>query len=73
MTRNIGKNERIIRVVAGVVLIITGIILSGTTGTIIAVLGLIPVITGAVGNCPVYSLAKINTCVSKNLKITNQH
>ena len=73
MTRNIGKNERIIRVVFGVALILTGIIMTGTTGTIITVLGFIPLITGSVGNCPIYSLTKINTCASKNRKITNHH
>jgi hypothetical protein len=65
MIRNVGKNDRIIRVVVGVALIFSGIMVSGTAGTIIAVLGLIPAITGVVGNCPLYSLTRINTCALK--------
>lgn len=65
MKHNIGKTERVLRVIAGSALIIGGIVISGTEGIIMAGLGLIPLGTGVVGNCPVYAIFNINTCKTK--------
>ena len=62
MTCNIGKKERYLRVALGAVLIVTGIVVSGITGMIVAGVGLIPLATGILGNCPAYTLFNINTC-----------
>jgi Inner membrane protein YgaP-like, transmembrane domain len=62
MKCNIGKKERIFRVVIGCALMIGGFALSGTAGMIMAGFGLIPLGTGLVGNCPAYTIFKINTC-----------
>jgi DUF2892 family protein len=62
MKCNIGKKERIFRVVIGCALMIGGFALSGTAGMIMAGFGLIPLGTGLVGNCPAYTILKINTC-----------
>jgi uncharacterized membrane protein len=62
MKHNINKTERIIRVVVGSALIIGGIVVSGTAGIVMAGIGLIPIATGLIGNCPVYSIFNINTC-----------
>jgi Protein of unknown function (DUF2892) len=59
MTKNIGGIERIVRVVAGLVLVTlaaTGQI--GMWGW----LGLVALATGLIGWCPPYSLLGINTC-----------
>lgn len=66
MKNNIGKNERIVRVILGSVLMIGGFAVSGTVGIIMAVIGLIPFSTGLTGNCPAYSIFKISTCKTKN-------
>ena len=59
---NVGPTDRALRLVAGIVLIGYGTYLAGTTGVIMGVVGLIPLITGLAGRCPAYSLLKINTC-----------
>lgn len=67
MKHNLGKKDRVLRVVVGGALMIGGFVLSGTAGMVIAGIGLIPLGTGLVGNCPAYSLFKINTCRIKKI------
>jgi Protein of unknown function (DUF2892) len=64
MTNNIGGTERILRVVAGLVLVLLAV--TGQVG-IWAWVGLLPMATGLIGWCPPYSLLGINTC--KNRKV----
>lgn len=63
MQKNLGGLDKIARVSLGVIL------LSLTAAGIIGVwgwLGLVPLLTGMVGICPLYSLLGINSCpVSK--------
>ena len=64
MKLNEGTWDRIIRVILGLVLIYLGFfsqVLSGTTATIVGIIGFIPLITGAIGFCPLYSVFKIST------------
>lgn len=59
MTTNVGGLDKTLRIVAGIVLIalaITGVI--GAWGWI----GVVPLLTGLIGNCPAYSLLGMNTC-----------
>jgi hypothetical protein len=53
MKANEGKLDRTLRVIAGLVFI--GLAATGT-------IGVLPVLTGAVGLCPLYSLLGINSC-----------
>jgi hypothetical protein len=62
MTTNIGGTERILRVVAGLVLV--ALAATGQLGAW-AWLGLVPIATGLVGWCPPYSLLGINTCKNR--------
>lgn len=59
MKVNEGLVDRGLRVAAGLVLI--GLSISGTIG-MWGYVGLIPLVTGALGLCPIYSLLGINTC-----------
>ncbi len=62
MKQNESKVDRIIRVVLGIVLIALGFLfIKGTWGVVIGVVGLIPLVTGLIGFCPLYVLFKINT------------
>ena len=59
MKTNEGTLERTLRIVGGLALIAlaaTGVV--GLWGWI----GVVPLLTGAIGNCPLYSLLGINTC-----------
>ena len=59
MTVNEGPVDRIIRVVAGVVLL--SIVFVGPQ-TPWGWIGVVPLITGLIGWCPAYSLFGVNTC-----------
>jgi len=62
-TNNESGWDRILRVILGVALIYVGWSgqVAGTLGTILLVVGLIPLITGIVGWCPLYSLFHMGT------------
>lgn len=62
MTRNEGKLDRILRLTAGVVLV--GLAATGTVG-VWGWVGVVPLATGAMGWCPLYSIFGINTCAVK--------
>lgn len=51
--------ERIVRVVLGIALI--GLAFTGTFGAW-AYVGVVPLLTGVVGSCPLYSLLGVSTC-----------
>ena len=57
---NVGKFERIIRVLAGCLIFYVGVI-SPLEPMLWGYIGLIPVITGILGWCPLYLPFKINT------------
>ena len=63
MTSNVGGIDRIVRIVAGLVLIVLAATQTvGWWGW----LGLLPLATGLLGWCPPYRLLGINTCSIKN-------
>jgi hypothetical protein len=51
--------DRVLRVIVGVALI--GLAASGIVG-LWGYVGVIPLLTGAIGICPLYSLLGVNTC-----------
>ena len=59
MQCNVGKTDKILRIVAGLALL-----LLGATGVIgwWGLIGLVPLATGLLGWCPAYSLLGIKTC-----------
>jgi hypothetical protein len=59
MKANVGSIDRGLRIVAGLVLI--GLAATGTVG-LWGYVGVVPLLTGAFGNCPVYSVLGLNTC-----------
>lgn len=58
MTRNEGNVDRIIRVVLAVVIFAAGL----ATGSWLGLIGIVPLATGLMGWCPLYSLVGISTC-----------
>ncbi len=57
MQSNVGKTDKIIRIVVGLVIVAYGIFAESWWGLI----GLIPIVTALVGFCPLYVPFKINT------------
>lgn len=62
MKSNVGGMDRILRIVAGVVLV--ALAATGTVGWW-GWLGIVPLATGLLGWCPPYALLGINTCPTK--------
>jgi predicted RND superfamily exporter protein len=58
MKRNIGKTDRIIRVLVGLIVITVGAYFKSWWGAI----GLLPIFTAALGWCGLYTLFGISTC-----------
>ena len=63
LLKNEGKVDRILRIIFGAVLI--ALVFVGPQ-TVWGWVGVVPLITGLVGTCPVYSLFGINTCGIKS-------
>ncbi len=65
MTKNEGTWDRIIRVILGLILLYVGYAMAPAPWNYVAyVVGIILVVTGAIGYCLLYSLFKINTSKS---------
>ena len=58
MKMNIGSTERLLRIIAGVVIIGLGMYYGSWWG----VIGLVPLFTGLSRFCPLYSMFGMNTC-----------
>jgi len=63
MKKNEGALDRTLRVIIGLVLI--GLALTETVG-VWGYIGIVPLLTGIVGLCPLYSLLGINSCPVTN-------
>lgn len=62
MKTNEGTLDRAVRIVAGLALI--GLAATGTAGAW-GWIGVVPLLTGAIGLCPLYSVLGINTCPTR--------
>ena len=64
MTINVGTIDRIVRVIVGLALIAfaLGFVWPGTGWNWVGWIGVIPLATGAVGSCPLYSALGMSTC-----------
>jgi hypothetical protein len=58
--KNIGSADRIIRIVAGLLILSLLFLIEGNL-KYLGLIGLIPLITGLIGFCPLYVLLKMNT------------
>jgi len=58
MTKNIGKTDRTVRIVAGLALVLWGVLTHNWLGAI----GLVPLATALIGWCPAYLLVGVDTC-----------
>ena len=62
MKCNVGKGDKIFRVIVGIVIILLGFYYKSWWGAI----GLIPLSTAALGWCPIYLPFGISTCKTKS-------
>lgn len=64
MPKNEGGLDRVLRVVAGLAVLSLAFVGPKTPW---AYLGLVPLLTGALGFCPLYAVLGINTCPVKKI------
>jgi nitric oxide reductase large subunit len=62
---NEGMLDRIVRVVVGVVVLALFFVYPDAAWRWWTLIGLVPLITGLVGTCPIYSIFGISTCPTK--------
>lgn len=62
MKINVGGADRAIRIVLGLLLLSLLVVADGAARWF-GLIGLIPLATGLVGNCPLYSVLGLSTCV----------
>jgi hypothetical protein len=63
MKLNAGTVDRALRVIVGLVLVTLAA--TGTVG-LWGWIGIVPLLTGAIGFCPAYAIFGVKTCPSKN-------
>ena len=64
-TKNEGTVDRVLRVVVGLALIAGYFLYPEGSYSWLFLLGIIPLVTGLLGSCPLYSIFGINTCPMK--------
>lgn len=64
-SKNIGSIDRIIHIVVGLALLAGFFLATDATYRWLYLIGLVPLATGLLGSCALYSLFGINTCATK--------
>jgi uncharacterized membrane protein HdeD (DUF308 family) len=66
LEKNVGKTDRIVRLVLGIAAAGGGYIaLSEPLSYIVMLVGLVLIVTGALGTCGLYTVLGVNTCQMK--------
>ena len=65
MKVNEGNLDRVIRIIIGLIILSLWFVLQGNA-EYLALIGLIPLITGIIGWCPLYTIFGINTTGKRN-------
>ncbi len=67
MKNNMGSADRVIRLILAAVFayLYFASVVTGTLATVLLIFGVIFLLTGLVGVCPLYSLAGFNTCPAR--------
>ena len=61
---NVGSVDKLVRIIAGIGILSLIFLLEGNARWI-GLIGIVPLFTGLVGYCPLYSLVGLNTCRAK--------
>ncbi len=65
MSKNVGGIDRILRIVIGAALIVGYFVYRDASYSWLMLLGVIPLLTGLLGTCGLYSLLGMSTCPMK--------
>jgi hypothetical protein len=64
MNINVGVVDKVIRIIAGIAMLSLVFLLQGNVRWL-GLIGTVPLVTGLLGYCPLYSLLGLNTCPAK--------
>jgi len=62
---NVGGIDRALRIIAGIVLLALFFMYPDASWRYWALIGIIPLATGLMGSCPLYSIVGLSTCPAK--------
>ena len=66
MKKNVGGIDRVLRLIIGVVLVIVGpLLFCGVWSWVLTIIGVVLLLTAAIGYCPPYAIFGISTCKVK--------
>ncbi|MCJ8238579.1 YgaP family membrane protein [Peteryoungia algae] len=65
--KNVGSVDRILRIVAGLVLLSLFFIYPDSSWRYFALIGIVPLATGLMSSCPLYSIFGISSCPAKKV------
>lgn len=64
---NVGSLDRILRIVAGVVLLSLFFLYPDASWRYFALIGIVPLLTALLGTCPLYTILGISSCPVKRV------
>lgn len=65
--KNVGGLDRILRIVAGLVLLSLFFFFPDASWRYLALIGIVPLATGLMSSCPLYSIIGLSTCPVKRV------
>ena len=65
LTKNVGGIDRILRIVVGLALILGFFLNMSASYSWLYLIGIVPLATGLMQACPLYSLIGLNTCPTR--------
>lgn len=66
-TKNIGSIDRLLRIVVGIVLLALFFLYPDASWRYFTLIGVVPLLTGLLSSCPLYSIFGISTCPAKRV------
>jgi drug/metabolite transporter (DMT)-like permease len=62
LKKNVGGIDRVLRIVVGLALLAAFFALPEMTGRWLLLIGIVPLATGLMSSCPLYSVLGVSTC-----------
>lgn len=62
LTKNMGTIDRALRIVLGLALLAAFFAMPEMSARWVLLIGIVPLVTGLVGSCPLYSVFGLSTC-----------
>jgi drug/metabolite transporter (DMT)-like permease len=62
LKKNVGGIDRVLRIVVGVALLAAFFALPDMAGRWLLLIGIVPLATGLMSSCPLYSILGVSTC-----------